>query len=108
MLRNIARIILPLALALPVLVYGQAEKAPTASPAVADKPTTPPVISDALRAQFFKAQSRQVQADQVAQQAKTEFQAAVDSLRATCGDVSTLSLNSAGDPECVAKPAPAK
>jgi hypothetical protein len=110
MLRNIAKFVLPLALALPVLVYGQAPKAPTAPqapPVAAAKPTTPPVISDALRAQFFKAQSHQIQADQVAQQAKTEFQAAVDALRATCGDVSTLSLNAAGDPECVAKPVPA-
>ena len=105
MLRNIAKFVLPLALTLPVLVYGQE---PTASPAVAAKPATPPGISDALRAQFFKAQSRQGQADQGAQQAKTEFLAAVDSLRATCGDVSTLSLNAAGDPECVAKPTPAK
>ena len=105
MLRNIAKFVLPLALTLPVLVYGQA---PTASPAVAAKPATPPVISDALRARFFKAQLHQIQADQVAQEAKTEFLAAVDSLRATCGDVSTLSLNAAGDPECVAKPTPAK
>jgi hypothetical protein len=108
MLRNIAKFVLPLALTLPVLVYGQAAKAPTASPAVAAKPATPPVISDALRARFFKAQLHQIQADQVAQEAKTEFQAVVDSLQATCGDVSTLSLNAAGDPECVAKPTPDK
>jgi hypothetical protein len=80
--------------------------AQTAKPTV---PAKPPTITDAQRAQFFKAQSQMIQANAQAQQKQTEFQAAIAEMQKTCGDTATLQSNPAGDPECVAKPpAPAK
>jgi predicted metal-dependent hydrolase len=92
------RLILILALAIPVC-------AQTPKPADAPKP---PAISDAQRAQFFKAQSQMIQANVQAQQKQTEFQNAVAEMQKTCGDKYTLQLNPNGDPECVAKLVPAK
>jgi hypothetical protein len=71
-------------------------------------PAKPPAITDAQRAQFFKAQSQMIQANAQVQQRQTEFQNAVAEMQKTCGDAYTLQINPNGDPECVAKPAPAK
>jgi septal ring-binding cell division protein DamX len=79
----------------------EAEKAVTA-----EVKRIPPVISDALRAQFFKAQSQMIQANAQAQQRQSEFQSSVAELQKTCGDKYTLQLNGNGDPECVARPTP--
>jgi hypothetical protein len=71
-------------------------------------PPKPPAISDAQRAQFFKAQSQMIQANAQAQQKQSEFQNAIAEMQKTCGDTATLQSNPNGDPECIAKPAPAK
>jgi len=49
-----------------------------------------------------------IQANAQAQQRQTEFQSAIAEMQKTCGDTATLQSNPNGDPECVAKPAPAK
>lgn len=66
----------------------------------------PPAISDALKAQFFKAQAQKIQADIAAQQKQQVFAQAVADLNKACGDGFEPQLNPAGDPACVAKPAP--
>jgi hypothetical protein len=81
---------------------GQAPKALTTPQA------KPPTITDAQRAQFFKAQSQMIQANAQAQQRQTDFQSVIAEMQKTCGDTASLNLNQSGDPECVAKPAPAK
>ncbi len=96
-MKRIAAII-ALFLALPLI-------AQTASQTTSAKP---PSITDAQRAQFFKAQSQMIQANAQAQQRQTEFQSAIAEMQKTCGDTATLQSNPNGDPECVAKPAPAK
>ena len=67
---------------------------------------TAPVITDAQRAEFFKAQTNFVQARDRAKEAQAQFQAAVAKLQASCGDAFTLQMNQGGDPVCVAKPKP--
>ena len=104
------RTIALLALLLAIPAFAQQKPAstiPPTPPSAAAKPATPPVIPDALRAQFFKAQSQMIQANAQAQQRQTEFQAAIAELQKTCGDKHTLQLNANGDPECVARPTPA-
>ena len=98
-----------LALLLTIPAFAQQKPAstiPPTPPTAAAKPLTPPVIPDAQRAQFFKAQSQMIQANTQAQQRQTEFQAAIAELQKTCGDKYTLQLNGNGDPECVARPVP--
>ena len=77
-------------LALAVLLAGQAPK-----------PEAPPAITDAHRAQFFKAQLAVNQAQQT-------FQAAVADLSKDCGEKFAPSMGPQGNPVCVAKPEPAK
>jgi uncharacterized membrane protein YgcG len=91
-------VIIALFLAVPLI-------AQTAKPTV---PAKPPAITDAQRAQFFKAQSQMIQANAQALQKQAEFQSAIAEMQKTCGDTASLNLNQSGDPECVAKPAPAK
>ena len=98
-----------LALFLAVPAFAQQKPAstlPPTPPTAAAKPVPAPVVSDAERALFFKAQSQMIQANAQAQQRQTEFQNAVAEMQKTCGDKYTLQLNAGGDPECVAKPAP--
>jgi hypothetical protein len=92
-----------LVLLLAVPSFAQQKTAPD-SPAAA-KPSTP-VITDAERASFFKAQSQMIQANAQAQQSQAAFQAQVAELQKACGDKFTLQLNAGGDPECIAKSAP--
>lgn len=63
-----------------------------------------PQITDAQRAEFFKAQSKLMAASEQAKGAQTEFQAAVTRLQAACGEKFFLQMSPAGDPACVAKP----
>jgi len=91
-------VIIALFLAVPLI-------AQTTKPTV---PSKPPAITDAQRAQFFKAQSQMIQANAQDQQKQAEFQSAIAEMQKTCGDTASLNLNQSGDPECVAKPAPAK
>ena len=102
--------LLPLILALPLAAQTPKPTStlPPTPPSAAAKPVPPPVISDRLRADFFKAQSQMIQANAQAQLRQTEFQSAIAEMQKTCGDTATLNLNQSGDPECVAKPAPAK
>jgi hypothetical protein len=69
------------------------------------KPPEAPVISDTIKAQFFKAQSGMIQADQKAQQMRDAFTQIVSALTATCGANFQPQINPQGDPVCVAKPA---
>ena len=81
--------------------------APTAAQQEAPKqPAFPPTISDALKAEFFKAQAFKFQADAQAEKINTLFQAAIANMRKVCGDSATLQTNPNGDPICVANPAP--
>jgi hypothetical protein len=85
-----------LIVALPLAAQTTKQVTPAAAPAV-------PTISDAQRAEFFKAQSMMIQS---ATQAKTEqsnFQAAIAKLQQTCGETFTLQMSPSGDPICVAK-----
>ena len=65
-----------------------------------------PQITDAQRAEFFKAQAKAIGTSAEAKEAKTQFDAAVAKLQAACGDAFTLQMNQGGDPVCVAKPKP--
>jgi len=67
---------------------------------------TAPTITDAERAEFFKAQSKLMAASEQAKEAQAQFQAAVAKLQAACGEAFTLQMNQGGDPACVAKPKP--
>jgi hypothetical protein len=101
--------LLPLILALPLVAQTHKPPAlPPTPPTAAAKPVPPPVISDRLRADFFKAQSQAMQSSQLAKDSQASLQAIVAELQKTCGDKYTLQLNSGGDPECAARPVPAK
>ena len=101
--------LLPLILALPLVAQTPKPPAlPPTPPTAAAKPVPPPVISDRLRADFFKAQSQAMQTSQLAKDSQASLQAIVAELQKTCGDNYTLQLNSGGDPECAARPVPAK
>jgi len=67
---------------------------------------TVPQITDAQRAEFFKAQSKLMAASEQAKDAQAQFQATVAKMQAACGDAFTLQMNQGGDPACVAKPKP--
>lgn len=69
------------------------------------KQATPPVIPDALKAQFFKAQSQMLQAEEQANQKRQAFQQVVSSLTAACGTTFQPTMDPQGDPVCAAKPA---
>jgi hypothetical protein len=71
-------------------------------------PATPPAISDAVKAQFFKAQSQMIQAKAQAQQAEQAFQQVVTTLNGACGESFAPQMNPQGDPVCAPKPAAAK
>lgn len=60
--------LLPLILALPLAAQtpNPPSTLPSTHPTAAAKSTPPPVISDRLRADFFKAQSQAMQASQMA------------------------------------------
>lgn len=88
--------------------FAQAPKAPA---------KTPPVISDKLQKDFFKAssefqgaQSQVTQATSVAQQKQAAVQAAVKAITDACGVDYHPEVNATGDPVCVEtkKPEPAK
>lgn len=95
---KITNIILSTALGLALPLAAQ-----TAKPA-----PSVPVITDAQRADFFKAQSRMQAASDAAKDEQTKFQTELDKLRTACGETSTLQLNQSGDPVCIAKPSAAK
>jgi len=100
-------VVLLLLLAIPAFAQQKpASTLPPTPPTAAAKPVPAPVVSDAERALFFKAQSQMVQANTQAQSSQTHFQEVVAELQKTCGDKYTLQLNPNGDPECVAKPEP--
>lgn len=75
---------------------------------VGQKPEAPPAITDAHRAQFFKAQLQINQAQAAMTAAQQTMQAAVTDLSKDCGEKFTPSMGPAGDPVCTAKPEPAK
>jgi hypothetical protein len=101
-------VVLLLLLAVPAFAQQKpASTLPPTPPPAAAQPVPAPVVSDAQRAQFFKAQSQMIQANTQASARQADFQMVVAELQKTCGDKYTLQLNAGGDPECVAKPAPA-
>ena len=74
--------LLALLLAIPAPAQQKpASTIPPTPPTAAAKHATPPVIPDALRAQFFKAQSQMIQANAQAQQRQSEFQSSVANSR---------------------------
>ena len=75
---------------------------------VGQKPEAPPAITDAHRAQFFKAQLEVNQAQAAMTAAQQTMQAAVADLSKDCGEKFTPQMGPQGDPVCVAKPEPAK
>ena len=72
------------------------------------KPEPVPAITDAHRAQFFKAQLQVNQAQAAMTAAQQTMQAAVTDLPKDCGEKFQPQMDPAGDPVCVAKPEPAK
>ena len=73
-----------------------------------------PVLSDALKAEFFKAQSQFMQAEMAlertpqwkdAQDKEQALNVTVGKLRAACG-TDELAMDKSGDPVCTPKPAP--
>ena len=75
---------------------------------VGQKPEAPPAITDAHRAQFFKAQLAVNQAQAAMTAAQQTFQAAVADLSKDCGEKFLPQMGPNGDPVCVAKPAEKK
>ncbi|MGA3264912.1 MAG: hypothetical protein ABSC47_12820 [Terracidiphilus sp.] len=74
-----------------------------------------PVISDAMKAKFFKAQAQSIQAkanfdqaQKALQDSTTAFQGVISELTKVCGDSFTPQLDQSGDPVCTAKPEPPK
>lgn len=99
------RIVLAATLVLALPLTAQDPKLMTTAPLeVVTTPAAAPVISDALKAQFFKAQSFVAQADVSAEKAHVAYQAAIDELKRTCGEGANLQSDKAGDPVCVVKP----
>jgi len=90
-------------LAFAVGVHAQATKPSPPSPAPAA-----PAISDALRAEFFKAQSQMIQSSAQAKEAQSQFQSEITKMQQVCGETSTLQMSQTGDPVCVTKPAAKK
>ena len=74
----------------------------------APKPDPTPTISDAHRAQFFKAQLRFNQAQQEFQQSQAKLQEAVGDMTMDCGEKFQPQMDQQGDPVCQLKPAPPK
>jgi len=62
-----------------------------------------PQITDAQRAEFFKAKSNMTDAMATALDARTKYQEAIQKLQAACG-ASTLTMSQSGDPVCAAPP----
>lgn len=95
-----------------ILAFGPLAFMQTAAPKEAPKP---PVISDAQKLAYFKANSEfqtasvQVeQATKLAQQKQVALQAAGNAIVEACGKDFTATMDGKGDPACVAKPEPAK
>lgn len=71
------------------------------------KPKTPPVLTDAQRAAYWKAFSQQQSAHKQEDEANSAMSKAVQEMIITCGQDATLQAPN-GDPECIAKPEPVK
>jgi len=78
--------------------------AQTVKPSPAPAPAAAPAISDALRAEFFKAQSQMIQSSAQAKEAQSQFQSEITKMQQVCGETSTLQMSQTGDPVCVIKP----
>lgn len=86
-------------------------------PAFAQQPPAPapkpPVVSDAVKAhywkaqaEFQKAQTEAQQAAQAAQQKQVALQASIEDLKKACGDDFVPLYDSTGEVACTAKPKP--
>jgi hypothetical protein len=80
-----------------------------------ETPKAVPVIPDAIRAEFFKAQVKAGEAQQALQQtpqykasqeAQNALQGAISAINGICGKDFQPQMSPAGDPICVAKPLP--
>lgn len=83
-----------------------AQDKPKPPDAIKDTPR-PPVISDALRAKWWKAMAAQAEAQKQSMQAQAQAQTAKEELVKACGEKFTPGPDASGDPICVA-PAPKK
>ena len=104
-------IAIALSFALPSIAQQTTPTKPVVPPATKTV-KAPPVLTDAQRAAFFKAQAQLAiaasdaeHAQQVQQAKQAAFQAAVAILRKVCGDSADLQMSSDGDPVCIAKSA---
>lgn len=77
------------------------------------EPVKPPVISDKMQKDYFKAQSevqaaqhQSEQIGQVVQQKQAALQAVIKDITAACGTGFHPEVNTAGDLVCVATPEP--
>ncbi len=91
-------VIIALSLAMPLI-------AQTAKPTV---PAKPPVISDSIKMAWLRVEVLQMKTQKQDEETQTATQAVLREIQSACGNDFSPQLNSNGDPECVAKPAPAK
>lgn len=88
---------------------------PDAPKIAADAASKVPVVSDAQKLKFFKAQAELEGAQAAAKEATSSvqqkmvtLQSVVSEIANTCGKNFMPTMNKQGDPECVAKPAAPK
>ena len=63
----------------------------------------PPVVPDALRAEFFKAQAQLIQAKSNLDNASGVMTGVVEKLNKLCGDRHQFQMSQDNEPQCVAK-----
>lgn len=78
---------------------------PQATPKAAPPPAKPavPVISDALKAKFFKAQLEMQAAQKAVKVKAASLQSTVGEITAACGGEFVPQMDANGDPVCVEK-----
>lgn len=84
-------------------VYAAVAQAPQ-EPA---KPKTPPVLSDKVKADYYRAQMHIKQAQEMQQVAQAEFKTMGEEFAKACGDDYQPQIDPNGDPICGLKPSPA-
>lgn len=96
---------------LAAIVLAVAVVTPVGYPAQTVKPVTPPVLTDAQKLAYFKAQAEALAAAQQAQNAgkaaqdkQQALQAAGEAIVAACGKDFTPQYDANREPACVAKP----
>jgi hypothetical protein len=99
--------ILTILSALAMFAQAPPSKSPAGPPTPAAKTASAPVISDALRARFWRVVAEQSNAQAQAQAANQAVQQVRSEIESICGADFTPSGDQRGEPTCVPKPAPA-